>query len=106
MDFVNIGNQTPITAYNIIHKLISVNYKISDPPIQIIICYIKNTLEQLHSASDELSSFYDGRRAVNHLNKYGKMLSAFAEKYPKILKLNPNFKDLIIDLVTEQGLND
>ena len=118
VDFVNIGNQTPITAYNIIHKLISVNYKISDPPIQIIICYIKNTLEQLHSASDELSSFYDGRRAVNHLNKYGKMLSAFAEKYPKILektedkkkgntyKLNPNFKDLIIDLVTEQELND
>ena len=118
VDFVNIGNQTPITAYNIIHKLISVNYKISDPPIQIIICYIKNTLEQLHSASDELSSFYDGRRAVTHLNKYGKMLSAFAEKYPKILektedkkkgntyKLNPNFKDLIIDLVTEQELND
>ena len=46
------------------------------------------------------------------------MLSAFAEKYPKILektedkkkgntyKLNPNFKDLIIDLVTEQELND
>ena len=45
-------------------------------------------------------------------------IKAFAEKYPKILektedkkkgntyKLNPNFKDLIIDLVTEQGLND
>ena len=118
VDFANIDKPVSISAYNIIHKLVSLWLKTSDPAIQIIICYIKNVLEQIRSTSEELTSFYEGKnKAVEHPNKYGKMLSAFANEYPQILekredpkrgnayRLKPNFKDSVIQLVTDLGLD-
>ena len=118
VDFANIDKSVAISAYNIIHKLVSLWLKTSDPAIQIIICYIKNVLEQIRSTSEELTSFYVGKnKAVEHPNKYGKLLSAFANEYPQILekqedpkrgnayRLKPNFKDSVIQLVTDLGLD-
>lgn len=118
VDFANIDKTVAISAYNIIHKLVSLWLKTSDPAIQIIICYIKNVLEQIRSTSEELTSFYEGKnKAVEHPNKYGKLLSAFANEYPQILekredpkrgnayRLKPNFKDSVIQLVTDLGLD-
>ena len=75
-------------------------------------------LEQIRSTSEELTSFYEGKnKAVEHPNKYGKLLSAFANEYPQILekkedpkrgnayRLKPNFKDSVIQLVTDLGLD-
>ena len=118
IDHVNIDKQVPISAYNIIQQLVSKRFKTNHAPIQIIICYIKNVLEQIRGTSEELTSFYEGKnKAVEQPNKYGKLLSAFANEYPQILekqedpkrgntyKLNQYFKDQVIQLVTDLGLD-
>ena len=75
-------------------------------------------LDQIRSTPEELTPHYEGQhKAVEHHNKYGKMLSPPANEYPQILekqedpkrgnayRLKPNFKDSVIQLVTDLGLD-